>query len=200
MSDDLVERANKFCDKIKHCGTCPAVVGEPCTCQYGLIHELADEIGRLRTWVNDLQSGMYINCVYCGHRYGPDDEVPATMAEVLKEHIEQCPEHPMSALTAENRALREQLEQFRADAREVLGAYGDHKKDCTHPCSCGWREVLLSPGWKMPGGLADENRALRERLEKARPLVKRLLADIPMVSSVRDVAVEWLRDLDGEGE
>jgi len=22
-------------------------------------------------WVNDLQSDMYVNCVYCGHRYGP---------------------------------------------------------------------------------------------------------------------------------
>lgn len=27
------------------------------------------EIKRLRDWMNDLQSGMYINCVYCGHRY-----------------------------------------------------------------------------------------------------------------------------------
>ena len=43
-------------------------------------------------------AGMYINCVYCGHRYGPDSEVPAAMADVLKEHIEQCPKHPMSAL------------------------------------------------------------------------------------------------------
>ena len=58
------------------------------------------EIERLRQWVNDLQSGMYINCVYCGHRYGPRDEVPATMTDVLKEHIEQCPEHPCSELKA----------------------------------------------------------------------------------------------------
>lgn len=53
---------------------------------------------KLREWVNDLQSGMFINCVYCGHRYGPNDEVPASMADVLKEHIPQCPEHPMSHL------------------------------------------------------------------------------------------------------
>ncbi|KKL85795.1 hypothetical protein LCGC14_1951120 [marine sediment metagenome] len=56
----------------------------------------AQEIERLKAWVNDLQAGMYINCVYCGHRYGPDDEVPESMADVLKEHVEQCPEHPMS--------------------------------------------------------------------------------------------------------
>ena len=54
-----------------------------------------------QTWINDLQAGMSINCVYCGHNYGPDNEVPATMADVLKEHIEQCPKHPMSALKDE---------------------------------------------------------------------------------------------------
>lgn len=65
------------------------------------------ERARLQQWVHDLQSGMYINCVYCGHRYGPRDEVPATMADALKEHIEQCPKHPMSALKAEVARLQE---------------------------------------------------------------------------------------------
>lgn len=55
----------------------------------------------LRQWVNDLQSGMYVNCVYCGHRYGPQDQVPCTMADVLKEHIEQCPKHPLKKLSDE---------------------------------------------------------------------------------------------------
>lgn len=63
--------------------------------------DLIKELGRLREWVHDLQSGMFINCVYCGHRYGPDDEVPSTMADALKEHVEQCPDHPMSKLRAE---------------------------------------------------------------------------------------------------
>ena len=53
------------------------------------------EIEQLRKWTNDLQAGMYINCVYCGHRYGLDTEVPVSMADVLKEHIEQCPKHPL---------------------------------------------------------------------------------------------------------
>jgi hypothetical protein len=52
----------------------------------------------LEQWVSDLQADTYINCVYCGHRYGPDSEVPATMADVLKEHVEQCSAHPMAAL------------------------------------------------------------------------------------------------------
>ena len=73
------------------------------------IATLRAENERLEQWVSDCQAGMYINCVYCGHRYGPDSEVPAAMADVLKEHIEQCPKHPMSKLKAENERLREAL-------------------------------------------------------------------------------------------
>jgi len=75
-------------------------------------------IEELEAWVNDLQSGMYINCVYCGHRYGPKESTPFSMADVLKEHIEQCPKHPMSALKqkvseleAENAGLKKQREE-----------------------------------------------------------------------------------------
>ena len=59
------------------------------------------EVERLTKWVNDLQSGMFINCVYCGHRYGPKEDTPVAMADVLKAHIEKCPKHPMSALKSE---------------------------------------------------------------------------------------------------
>lgn len=76
--------------------------------------ELRVENEQLKQWVNDLQSGMYVNCVYCGHRYGPEDEVPASMADVLKAHIEQCPEHPMAKLKQENEKLK-----------KVLAAMGD---------------------------------------------------------------------------
>lgn len=69
----------------------------------------AEECDKLQQWVHDLQSGMYINCVYCGHRYGPNDEVPVTMADVLKKHIEQCPKHPMSALLKERDNLKKAL-------------------------------------------------------------------------------------------
>lgn len=58
------------------------------------------EIARLKRWVSDLQSGMYINCVYCGHRYGPEKDTPAVMADVLKHHIARCPEHPLSRAIA----------------------------------------------------------------------------------------------------
>lgn len=64
------------------------------------IDALEADVAEARKWVNDLHSGMYVNCVYCGHRYGPKDEVPATMADALKAHIERCPKHPMSELRA----------------------------------------------------------------------------------------------------
>ncbi len=56
----------------------------------------AEVIAELNAWVDDLQAGQYVNCVYCGHRYGPDDEVPVAMADMLKAHIEECPKHPLS--------------------------------------------------------------------------------------------------------
>jgi hypothetical protein len=79
-----------------------------------MVDALIEENDRLQKWVDDLQSGMYINCVYCGHNYGPEDEVPATMAEVLKEHVEQCPKHPMSQLKAQNEKLKELASFYRS--------------------------------------------------------------------------------------
>ena len=71
--------------------------------------ECRHEIERLNQWVADLQSGMYVNCVYCGHRYGPGETTPVSMADALKEHVQQCPEHPMSELKRENSGLRSEV-------------------------------------------------------------------------------------------
>jgi len=57
-----------------------------------------DTIDRLEKWVADLQAGMYVNCVYCGHRYGPGETTPVSMADALKAHVVECPAHPMSGL------------------------------------------------------------------------------------------------------
>jgi hypothetical protein len=59
---------------------------------------LREENARLKQWISDCQAGMYINCVYCGHRYGPDPGTPVAMADILKAHIAECPAHPMSDL------------------------------------------------------------------------------------------------------
>jgi hypothetical protein len=79
-----------------------------------------DELMRLRQWVADLQSGMYVNCVYCGHRYGPGETTPVSMAEALKQHVEQCPAHPMSALKAENERLRDDLRRAALQCGNVI--------------------------------------------------------------------------------
>lgn len=62
--------------------------------------ELEAKNQQLTQWVSDCQSGMYINCVYCGHRYGPQEDTPVAMADVLREHIEKCPKHPLSEARA----------------------------------------------------------------------------------------------------
>lgn len=74
---------------------------------------LKARIKELEQWVSDLQSGMYINCVYCGHRYGPDPGTPVAMADVLKVHVEQCPKHPLSHASSRTSLLEGLL-------REVL--------------------------------------------------------------------------------
>ncbi len=81
---------------------------------------------RLEDWVRDLLSGMYVNCVYCGHRYGPREHAvaapgaPTDMAAALTAHVSACPSHPLSAarariaeLEAENEELRSQLSRGR---------------------------------------------------------------------------------------
>lgn len=63
-------------------------------------------------WVADLQAGMYVNCVYCGHRYGSESETPVSMADVLKAHIEQCPKHPLSEVRARLEALADKMSTY----------------------------------------------------------------------------------------
>jgi len=53
---------------------------------------------------------MYINCVYCGHQYGRKENTPVSMADILKEHIEKCPKHPLSKCKAENEQLNKTLQ------------------------------------------------------------------------------------------
>jgi hypothetical protein len=60
--------------------------------------EQRKQISQLSKWVDDLQAGMTVNCVYCGHRYGPDPGTPVAMADMLKAHIARCDKHPMARL------------------------------------------------------------------------------------------------------
>lgn len=89
------------------------------------VEELRHRLAHAKQWISDMQSGMYINCVYCGHRYGPADTTPTSKAEMLTRHIEQCPEHPMSKLMEENTQLRNLLSKFIGDDGPDLDAYLD---------------------------------------------------------------------------
>lgn len=94
----------------------------------GREERLCSEVDRLRAWVNDLQSGMYVNCVYCGHRYGPGETTPVTMANALKAHVESCPKHPMSALKARAEAAEQRVRELEEGLRRIVTAYNDFNK------------------------------------------------------------------------
>jgi DNA-directed RNA polymerase subunit RPC12/RpoP len=82
---------------------------------------------RLKQWVQDLQSGMYVNCVYCGHRYGPKDKTPVSMADLLKQHIEVCPEHPLMKQRAMTNAIAEMAGSALYVATGDMAAFKDTK-------------------------------------------------------------------------
>lgn len=101
------------------------------------------EVERLQRWVDDLQSGMYINCVYCGHQYGPNSQA-ATMREALHTHVENCVHHPLwkarqhnSILEAHNVTLRGALERVKdcAGSQTVIKS--------PYPIPCGWEELYF---------------------------------------------------------
>lgn len=126
------------------------------TCCRNGAQELQDKNDQLRQWVADLQSGMNVNCVYCGHRYGPVDKVPTSMADALKEHIEQCPEHPMSALKAVNAQLGRSVEVL------TKTAYPDICWDCGKELAITDGGCCLDCG--APLGLEAAVRVLKGRI------------------------------------
>lgn len=78
-----------------------------------LLASVVAQMKQLKQWIIDMQQGCYVNCVYCGHRYGPYNQTPVSQADILKAHIEQCPEHPMSFLKKENEELKQQNQLLR---------------------------------------------------------------------------------------
>jgi hypothetical protein len=108
------------------------------------LEALRAENERLMQWVNDLQSGMYVNCVYCGHRYGPADKVPASMADVLKEHIAHCPEHPMSKLREEMERVKEERDDYQKAFALACRILDDSAGQCP--------AVIYHTGWDECNG------------------------------------------------
>ncbi len=76
------------------------------------------EIKELDKWIDDLQAGMYINCVYCGHRFKSNPEIYPTMQEVLHEHMENCSKHPLFKANQELKRLNNTINTLIGDALE----------------------------------------------------------------------------------
>lgn len=95
--------------------------GIPCV-KLEKFNKLKEENRRLELWIDDLQSGMYINCVYCGHRYGPNSgpntkDFNITMRKALEEHISMCPKHPLSKALKEIDRLKRLNEIYNTEAK-----------------------------------------------------------------------------------
>lgn len=105
----------------------------------GTAHVLIKTVKAYQQWVNDLQAGMYVNCIYCGHRYGPEDETPVAMADVLKEHIESCTAHPMYILKdkyewalEENKHLKQENERLEEGNSALAAGCCEHSYSGEH--------------------------------------------------------------------
>lgn len=126
-------------------------MGDPCpecggTCYFCEceVFPLLEDVNSLRQWVVDLHSGMYVNCVYCGHRYGPEDSTPVSMAEMLKRHVQECPEHPMSELRRVLKLVPPLLTEIRGFANDAFGGPSS-LTDCI--------DLVLSEAEKVLGGV-----------------------------------------------
>ena len=85
------------------------------------LDRIVAEFDRLHQWIDDLQSGQYVNCVYCGHRYGPKESTPVSHAELLKRHVQECPRHPMSKFKKALELVPPLLKQIRGFANDCFG-------------------------------------------------------------------------------
>jgi len=86
--------------------------------------EYEKKIKQLKDWISDLQSGMYVNCVYCGHRFKPNPEAFPSQAEVLREHMEKCPEHPLFKAKQTIERLGKEKEWLKNEIGYELRGYG----------------------------------------------------------------------------
>ncbi len=84
------------------------------------IRHLINKIRKQKDWIDDLQSGMYVNCVYCGFRYGNKETTPTSMANILKEHVENCEDHPMFLLKKFNEKLKEENRKLTSELETSL--------------------------------------------------------------------------------
>jgi hypothetical protein len=99
-----------------------------------LVAALNEENARLAAWVRDLQSGMHLNCVYCGYR-----AEPAT-SDVLHDHILTCDKHPAAVLRAEITRLTQER-----DSAVIIGERAEHRANQLESDAMRYRRVRKDP-------------------------------------------------------
>ena len=116
------------------------------------------EIKRLRQWVADLQSGMYVNCVYCGHRYGPDPGTPVAMADVLRDHIARCPKHPLSIMADRAVYLVKLLHRMQRAVKMIGSLYGKDGISKFFELDAPWKDAnrAITAGGDSVGTLGND--------------------------------------------
>jgi len=154
---------------------------------YAKLAKAEAELERMQQWINDLQSGMYINCVYCGHRYGPRKNTPVAMADVLKEHIEQCPKHPLSH--------ERELRQIAIDYYEkrIEGIAARNGKDFALEALKTLQEMTNSYNAENPWlGITVSIALLLNEKEKVQAELAELKADVALLLDQKEDYIEKL--------
>jgi hypothetical protein len=139
------------------------------------IQALTTENQQLEAWIDDLQSGMYINCVYCGHRYGPNKgNHRVTMRKALETHIAECPKHPLAMarnrikeLTAERDADRRREYGYSQQTVDALTKERDKLEVENKRLREQYNSLIFEVSYKFPGESRHETakRYIREREE-----------------------------------
>lgn len=98
-----------------------AAVSTECERISARLNEANQTVAAQRRWIEDLQSGQWVNCVFCGHRYIPREASPTDPTALLRSHIASCAKHPLHE-------TREALLELYAWAHE-LQRFAHHMPD-----------------------------------------------------------------------
>lgn len=118
--------------------------------------EAKAELASAQAWIERLQDGRTLTCVYCGHEYSPG--TPAHGVGALTEHIKVCPRHPMRAYHDIFVKVKEVCDTHFNDSRFV--------EISKRLATLAFRAVSPSDV-STPPSLHEENCVLRSQVENA---------------------------------
>ena len=139
-----------------------------------------EKMAMLRQWIDDLQSGMYINCVYCGHRYGPAFCQECEGSGISKYNPDHMPDKLCSECSGSGRT-------------------DDHVNGITHCCACegtgegtpvAMGDVLKHHVMHCPDHPMN---AMREALEHVQTMARLALSNYPEMNEILRLQIEEIR-------